>query len=221
MYSNFNRVTLVLCIMAPKPQVFWRQFLFCFNFECLVSQSCYSKTPGSTRDQLDINMAFPMRSHIYSPINVLHNGMLVSTFLFSITTKPSLVIGNAWFNSSLPRQNGSHFADDIFKFIFLNKKFCILIQISRKLVPKGPIDNKWAPGSSDNLAPNRQQAISWTNADLVHWRIYGALEGDELNIWSNSTIVDASRLKNLAAFNRHSQSPPSPPPPHPPYDYPH
>ena len=34
--------------------------------------------------------------------------------------------------------------DDISKCIFMNEKFCILIQISLKFVPKGPIDNKSA-----------------------------------------------------------------------------
>ena len=29
--------------------------------------------------------------------------------------------------------------------------------------------------------PNRQQAIIWTNADPIHWRIYVALVGDELS----------------------------------------
>ena len=33
-------------------------------------------------------------------------------------------------------------ADNIFKCIFLNEKDKILIQISSKLVPRGPIDNK-------------------------------------------------------------------------------
>ena len=32
-------------------------------------------------------------------------------------------------------------ADDIFKCIFVNKKISILIEISLKFVPKGPIDN--------------------------------------------------------------------------------
>ena len=36
----------------------------------------------------------------------------------------------------------SHFADDIFRWIFVNEKFCILIEIPLKFVPKGPIDNK-------------------------------------------------------------------------------
>ena len=32
-------------------------------------------------------------------------------------------------------------SDDNFKCIFLNEKICILIEISLKFVPKGPIDN--------------------------------------------------------------------------------
>ena len=45
------------------------------------------------------------------------------------------------YNQSLPRQNGRHFADDMFKCIFINEMFCISIQISLKFVPNGPIDN--------------------------------------------------------------------------------
>ena len=45
------------------------------------------------------------------------------------------------FNSSPPGQNGRHLADDIFRCIFVNEKFCLLITISLKFVPKGPIDN--------------------------------------------------------------------------------
>ena len=38
----------------------------------------------------------------------------------------------------------ANLADDIFKCIFMNEKVCILIRISLKIVPKGPIDNKSA-----------------------------------------------------------------------------
>ena len=52
----------------------------------------------------------------------------------------------AFINSSPPGQNGRHFADDNFKCIFRNERFCILIQISLKFVHKGlhegPNDNK-------------------------------------------------------------------------------
>ena len=46
-----------------------------------------------------------------------------------------------WVNSLRPRQNGRHFADDIFKRIFLNENVRISIKISLKFVPKGPINN--------------------------------------------------------------------------------
>ena len=46
-----------------------------------------------------------------------------------------------FFNSSSPGQNGRYFADDIFKRIFVNENFSILIKISLKFVPKGPIAN--------------------------------------------------------------------------------
>ena len=36
---------------------------------------------------------------------------------------------------------GHHFADDIFKCIFLNETFWILIKISMEFVPKSPINN--------------------------------------------------------------------------------
>ena len=32
--------------------------------------------------------------------------------------------------------------------------------------------------------PNRRQAISWTNIDPVHWRIYAAPGGDGLTSWT-------------------------------------
>ena len=40
-----------------------------------------------------------------------------------------------------PEQNGCHFPDDIFKNIFINEMFCILIRISLKFALKGPINN--------------------------------------------------------------------------------
>ena len=42
-------------------------------------------------------------------------------------------------------------ADDIFKCIFWNEKFCIIIKISLKFVPKGPIDNN----------PEMVQIMAW------------------------------------------------------------
>ena len=40
-----------------------------------------------------------------------------------------------------PRQDGHHFADNIFKCIFLNENVWISIEISMKFVPNGSINN--------------------------------------------------------------------------------
>ena len=45
------------------------------------------------------------------------------------------------FNTLRPRQNGRHFAEDIFKCLFFNENVWISIEISLKFVPKGPINN--------------------------------------------------------------------------------
>ena len=62
-------------------------------------------------------------------------------------------------------------ADDTFKCILLNENNEIPNRISLKFVPGSPIANK----------PVRRQAITWTNPDPVHWRIYTTLGRDELN----------------------------------------
>ena len=46
-----------------------------------------------------------------------------------------------WMNFSSSEQYGRHFADDIFRCIFPNEKFCISIQISLKFVPESPFDS--------------------------------------------------------------------------------
>ena len=54
---------------------------------------------------------------------------------------PSYQYRDPHVNTLRPRQNGCHFADDIFKCIFLNENVWIPIKISLKFVPKGPINN--------------------------------------------------------------------------------
>ena len=53
----------------------------------------------------------------------------------------------------------------IFQASFYWTKFVALIQISLKIVSKGPIII--SIGSDNDLAPNRRQAIIWTNDGLV------------------------------------------------------
>ena len=65
-----------------------------------------------------------------------------------------------------PRKNGPHFADDVFKRIFLSENYFISIQISLKYVPSSLIIN--------------MQPLSEPMGSLVNWRIYAALSPNEL-----------------------------------------
>ena len=59
-----------------------------------------------------------------------------------MSLQPSTVHGlTDCINTLRPRQNGHHFADDLFKCIFVNENVWISIKISLKFVPKGPIYN--------------------------------------------------------------------------------
>ena len=46
-----------------------------------------------------------------------------------------------FFNTLRLRQNGRHFADDIFKYIFLNENTSVSINTSLEFVPQGRINN--------------------------------------------------------------------------------
>ena len=58
-----------------------------------------------------------------------------------VMLKASLYHDVIIFNTSRPRQNGRHFADDIFKCIFLNENARISLKRSLKFVPKLLINN--------------------------------------------------------------------------------
>ena len=108
----------------------------------------------------------------------------------------ALRIGRAcpWkgFNSSPLGQNARDFADDVSKCIFVKEKFCILIRISLKYVPKGPIDNRAA----------LVQVMAWCrigNVIPIHWRIYATLEGG----WVKTAgIFVAHRVQDSHSFDR-------------------
>ena len=75
----------------------------------------------------------------------------------------------------LPRDKmATIFADDNFKCIFLNENFTKICSQESNW--------QWTGiGSGNGLAPTRWQAITRTNADPVHWRIYVALGGRRVN----------------------------------------
>ena len=56
-------------------------------------------------------------------------------------------------------------------------------------------------GSDNGLAPFRRQAIIWTNADLVHWRIHAALGGDQLMQLVDRHPIPRVESKNFYLLN--------------------
>ena len=74
---------------------------------------------------------------LVSAKNYEKSAKVARTILFSVLIYFSQML----FNTLSPRQNGRHFADDIFKLIFLNENVWIPIKNSLKFVPHGPIHN--------------------------------------------------------------------------------
>ena len=79
-------------------------------------------------------------------------------------------------NTLRPRQNGRHFADDIFKCIFLNENVSIVVKISLKFVQLTIFQHwfRWWLGAVQATSHYLNQ---WW---LVYWRIYASLGLNEL-----------------------------------------
>ena len=79
-----------------------------------------------------------------------------------------------------PDQNGCHFADDIFKCIFLNENYCILLLISLEFVHRGSTGN-----------------ISVLILE-IHWHI---TSNKLLTHWDQVTHICVSKLTIIASDN--------------------
>ena len=124
----------------------------------------------------------------------------------------SLCVVLAHFNSLRPRQNGRHFADDIFKCIFLNENIWIPIEISLKFVPQGPINNTPAlvqimawrrPGGKPLSGPMMVRLPThicvtrpqWVNRIFYMGDTFGLIK--QLNSYTYGTLTEEDRDKVL------------------------
>ena len=115
-------------------------------------------------------------------------------------------------NSSPPGQNGRHFADDIFKCIFVNEDTWILINISLKFVPWVQINNVSAlvqvmawrrPGDKPLsepmmvclLTPICSTQLQWVNSSQAENVIFHT---NETNAWPADAL--APTVSKLAAI---------------------
>ena len=116
----------------------WRPFCFSLNvFMELLNRSSLSSHWKSFEDCICVGEIY--KCPIFKRV--------VMTWLNDVNTSLAAPVIATWiicpivFNTSRPRQNGRHHADDIFKCIFLNENVWIPIKISLKFVPTGPVNN--------------------------------------------------------------------------------
>ena len=107
------------------------------------------------------------------------------------------------FNTTRPRQNGHHFVDDTFSFIFLYENCRIFYSILTELSSQGS-NQQYSSNSADkSLVSNRRQAVIWTNHGLVYCPIHASLGSDEyiyplffklfIPWWNYVTVYSASQ----------------------------
>ena len=121
-----------------------------------------------------------------------------------------------WLNTLRPRQNGSNFPGDIFKWIFLNENVCIRTKLSLKFVPAlvqimvwrrpgdKPLSECMMPEfigayiyicvtrspwvrTSGSIHPQHFRAIEKLNTDLVPLRLHAILRQSRLMRYLNDT----------------------------------
>ena len=121
---------------------------------------------------------------------LLFYGVLLTTLLWRCI---SWVLVRIDLNLLRPRQNGLHFADDIFKCIFFNENLGILIKISLKFVPAGPMNNlitlvwmmtlsrkakshylkQWWHSLQIHICVTRPQWVKYTDKNTSQWKCPG------------------------------------------------
>ena len=103
----------------------------------------------------------------YAPVGLRHHNVYISWRLFGAWTSAYTMLIWLWLKTLKQRENGCHFADDIFKCILLNKNAWISMKISLDFV-EGCSWQYTSIGSDNGLAPNTRQAIIWTKDGLIY-----------------------------------------------------
>ena len=116
-----------------------------------------------------------------------------------------LVLTNAiWtINSLRPRQNKCHFADDIFKWIFLNWNELISVKISLKFIPKGQINS--IPALVQIMAWHRPGDKSLSEPMMIISLMHISITQPQ---WVKEWVLVTfqSKYKNIILINLHSGS---------------
>ena len=130
-YWSSRKITCARCILTLK----WLDIFFCQDIALFSNVVLYNCNISILKWSNTMN--------IKSALWILMAWCFSSTKA-AVATVLSMCLcfwGCVWVNTLRPRQNGRHFPDNIFKWIFLNENVWISINISLKFVPRGPINN--------------------------------------------------------------------------------
>ena len=135
--------------------------------------------------------------------NYFHN------FLWDVMTRQCHNF-NGPVNTLRPRQNGRHFADDMFKWIFWNENVWIPIEISLKFVPKGSINNNPAlfqimawrrPGDKPLSETMMVSSLTHIYVTRPQWVKIRAWLGDSIPLFNVDVITYSWPKPNAANFS--------------------
>ena len=125
-----------------------------FNIECWYIRRflCEKKTPPTTKESgawfnIKMKSCQYRKSHYGDKTilrsSVLHNGIPYTGKIASLhwiraqwVTDLPTSLWHCLFNSLRPKRNRRHFADDIFKCIFVMKMYCLLLKFRWSLFPR-------------------------------------------------------------------------------------
>ena len=114
-------------------------FLVCI---CLCQINIFSSSSSSSSTRGIITRTILMIRNKHDIIIYCHEWTVKPLMIMMLRQeKYSMPLRIIFLNTLRPRQNGRHFADAIFKYIFLNEYVWIPIKISLKFLPKGRINN--------------------------------------------------------------------------------
>ena len=127
------------------------------EFQLPVSSQCWEMIENANISSCLLTPAYQGLKTIFAPLNTSIPPTDGATCIFSwrrgpVPIWPLIVLGSIYLwmiyhslwneltNMRL-EQNGCHFADNIFRCIFLKENVWISVEISLKFVPRGPINN--------------------------------------------------------------------------------
>ena len=138
----------------------------------IATQASFCTCPQGMRDECTLYCRLSSAGYMYKIINAIRCS--ASTFMYVEETGGSTQQPNI---NSFPLDKMATFSQTVFSDAFsLIKSFLFGLTFPWSLFLRVQltIAQHWF-GSDNGLAPNRRQAIIWTNADSIHWRIYAAL----------------------------------------------